>query len=82
MGVFEREQRPLRARDLCLAPGFSALPKRVEGSRAKLKRLVGLGFFDEAGPGLFARSRPEARTTLVDSDSDPVGWPVVTECVV
>jgi hypothetical protein len=50
--------RPLRARDLCLALDLPVLPKHVEGTRGKLKRLVGLGFLDESEPGLFAQPRP------------------------
>jgi hypothetical protein len=56
MGVYDQERRPLRARDLCLA--LPVPPKHVEGTRGKLKRLVGLGFLDESEPGLFAQLRP------------------------
>jgi len=56
MGVFDHEQRPLRARDLCLALDLPTLPKHTEGTRAKLKRLVSLGFLDEAEPGLFSHN--------------------------
>jgi hypothetical protein len=52
-GVFDHEQRPLRARDLCLALDLPILPKHTEGTRAKPKRLVSLGFLDETEPGLF-----------------------------
>ena len=58
MGVFEQEPRPLRARDLCLALDLPMLPKHIEGTRAKLKRLVSLRFLDESEPGLFAQPRP------------------------
>jgi hypothetical protein len=58
MGVYDQERRPLRARDLCLALDLPVLPKHVEGTRGKLKRLVGLGFLDESEPGLFAQPRP------------------------
>jgi hypothetical protein len=66
MDVFEQERRPLRARDLCLALDLPILPKHTEGTRAKLKRLVSLGFLDEAEPGLFAQPRLQARTTPAD----------------
>jgi hypothetical protein len=66
MGVFDHEQRPLRARDLCLALDLPILPKHTEGTRAKLKRLVSLGFLDETEPGLFARPRPQAQATPAD----------------
>lgn len=58
MGVFEHERRPLRARDLCLALDLPVMPKHVEGTRAKLKRLVSLGFLGETEPGLFQQPRP------------------------
>lgn len=66
MGVFDHEQRPLRARDLCLALDLPILPKYTEGTRAKLKRLVSLGFLDETEPGLFAQPRPQAQATPAD----------------
>jgi hypothetical protein len=66
MGVFDHEQRPLRARDLCLALDLPILPKHTEGTRAKLKRLVSLGFLDDTEPGLFAQPRPQARATPAD----------------
>jgi hypothetical protein len=63
MGVFDHEKRPLRSRDLCLTPDLPVIPKHVEGIRAKLKRLVNLGFLDETESGLFARPRPQTQTT-------------------
>ena len=69
MSVFEHERRPLRARDLCLALDLPVLPKHVEGTRAKLKRLVSLGFLDETEPGLFAQPRPQILAALADQDS-------------
>ena len=62
MDVFEHERRPLRARDLCLAPDLPIMPKHVEDTRAKLKRLVGLRFLDENEPRLLAQSSPQAPT--------------------
>jgi hypothetical protein len=64
--VFDHEQRPLRARDLCLALDLPLLPKHVEGTRGKLKRLVSLGFLDETEPGLFTQPRPQTRTAPAD----------------
>ena len=58
MGVFDQGCRPLRARDLCLALNLPIPPKHTEGTRAKLKRLVSLGFLDETEPGLFTQPRP------------------------
>jgi hypothetical protein len=66
MDVFDHEHRPLRARDLCLALDLPVLPKHTEGTRAKLKRLVSLGFLDETEPGLFTQPRPQAQATLAD----------------
>jgi hypothetical protein len=66
MGVFDHERRPLRSRDLCLALDLPILPKHTEGTRAKLKRLVSLGFLDETEPGLFAQPRTQAQVTPAD----------------
>ncbi|WNF01336.1 hypothetical protein PS467_41440 [Streptomyces luomodiensis] len=51
---------------LCLALDLPLMPKHVEGTRAKLKRLVILGFLDETEPGLFAQPGPQAPTALAD----------------
>lgn len=69
MDVFDHERRPLRARDLCQALDLPLLPKHVEGTRAKPKRLVSLGFLDETEPGLFQQPRPQARTAPTDQRS-------------
>ena len=66
MDVFEHERRPLRARDLCLALDLPVMPKHVEGTRAKLKRLVSLGFLAETEPGLFTQPGPQAPTAPAD----------------
>jgi hypothetical protein len=66
MDVFDHEQRPLRARDLCPALDLPILPKHTEGTRAKLKRLVSLGFLDETEPGLLAQPHPQAQATPTD----------------
>jgi hypothetical protein len=65
-GVFDHERRALRARDLCPALDLPVLPKHVEGTRSKLKRLVSLGFLDENEPGLFTQPRPRALATPAD----------------
>lgn len=69
MDVFGHEQRPLRARDLCLALDLPIQPKHVEGTRAKLKRLVSLGFPDESEPGLFAHPANQGRSEAADQRS-------------
>jgi hypothetical protein len=66
MDVFDHERRPLRSRDLCLALDLPLQPKHTEGTRAKLKRLVSLGFLHEAEPGLFTQPRPPAQPTPAD----------------
>ena len=66
MGVFDQERRPLRARGLCLVLDLPILPKHTEGARAKLKRLVSLGFLDETEPGLFTQPRPQVQATPAD----------------
>ncbi|MFC9050916.1 hypothetical protein [Streptomyces anthocyanicus] len=46
---------PLRAKEVYEALGHELLPKNVEGTRAKLKRLVKLGILTEADTGNLAR---------------------------
>lgn len=40
IAVFNHATGPLRAKDVCAVLGHDLLPKNVEGTRAKLKRLV------------------------------------------
>ncbi|MGH3285577.1 MAG: transposase, partial [Streptosporangiaceae bacterium] len=56
--AFANLQRPLRARDLCLALDLPILPKNTESIRSKLKRLVSRGILTETEPGLFTQPRP------------------------
>jgi len=46
------------------------LPKHTESTRAKLKRLVSLGFLDETEPGLFTQPRPTAQAAPATSDPE------------
>nr|WSS66862.1 hypothetical protein OG491_00380 [Streptomyces sp. NBC_01175] len=55
LAAFNHATGPIRARDVCQALGPELLPKNVEGTRAKLKRLVRLGILIEADTGSFAR---------------------------
>ncbi|WP_381790300.1 hypothetical protein [Streptomyces niveus] len=55
LAAFNEATEPLRAKDVCEAPGHELLPKNIEGTRAKLKRLVKLGILTEADTGNFAR---------------------------
>jgi len=55
LAAFNHATGPIRARDVCQALGHELLPKNVEGTRAKLKRLVRIGILIEADTGSFAR---------------------------
>jgi hypothetical protein len=56
LAAFNHTAGPLRAKDVCEALGHE-LPKNVEGTRVKLKRLVKLGILTEADTGDFARKQ-------------------------
>jgi len=43
----------MRAKDICLALGVDASPKHVEGTRAKLKRMVTREILTDTEPGIF-----------------------------
>ncbi|WEB45334.1 hypothetical protein MOV08_42620 [Streptomyces yunnanensis] len=55
LAAFNESTAPLRAKDACQALGHEPLPKNVEGTRAKQKRLVKLGILTEADTGCFTR---------------------------
>ncbi|GHF30550.1 hypothetical protein E5082_29175 [Streptomyces griseoluteus] len=57
LAAFNHATQPLRAKDVCETLGHELLPKNVEGTRAKLKRLVKLGLLTEADTGNFARKQ-------------------------
>jgi len=57
LAVFNDTTGPLRARDICQALDFELLPKHIERTRAKMKRLVTLGILTEAEPGTFSRKQ-------------------------
>ncbi|WRZ92348.1 hypothetical protein OHB54_26770 [Streptomyces sp. NBC_01007] len=57
LAVFNEATGPLRARDICKALDREPLPKNIEGTRAKLKRLVTLGILTEVDTGSFARKQ-------------------------
>jgi hypothetical protein len=61
LATFNHTAEPLRAKDVCEALGHELLPKNVEGTRAKLKRLVKLGTLTEADTGNFARKQQLAQ---------------------
>lgn len=52
---------PVRAKQIVPRIGLAAETAKIEGTRAKLKRLVERGWLDETSPGLFTPSR--TRTT-------------------
>jgi hypothetical protein len=54
LAAFNQATGPLRAKDVCEVLGHELLPKNVEGTRAKLKRLVKVGILAEAETGSFA----------------------------
>ncbi|MCX5374917.1 hypothetical protein [Streptomyces sp. NBC_00091] len=55
LAIFNQATSPLRARDVCEALDHELLPKNIEGTRAKLKRLVKVGILTEIDTGNFAR---------------------------
>ncbi|WP_369776420.1 hypothetical protein [Streptomyces sp. R33] len=57
LSVFNDATGPLRARDICEALDLELLPKNIEGTRAKLKRLVKLDILTEADVGSFTRKQ-------------------------
>ncbi|POX58595.1 hypothetical protein C3492_36640 [Streptomyces sp. Ru62] len=57
LAVFNEATGPLRARDVCQILGHELLPKNIEGTRAKLKRLVKLATLTENDTGNFARKQ-------------------------
>jgi hypothetical protein len=57
LAVFNEATGPLRARDVCEALDHELLPKNIEGTRAKLKRLVKLDVLTEVDAGSFARKQ-------------------------
>lgn len=57
LAVFNEETGTLRAKAVAQALGHELLPKNVEGTRAKLKRLVKLDVLTEADTGSFARKQ-------------------------
>ncbi|MFF2641728.1 hypothetical protein ACFVUB_17970 [Streptomyces niveus] len=55
--VFNEATDSLRAREVCEALGHELLPKNIEGTRAKLKRLVELDVLTEVDAGSFTRKQ-------------------------
>ncbi|MFE3633528.1 hypothetical protein [Streptomyces sp. NPDC059168] len=57
LAVLNEATGPLRAREVCEALAYELLPKNIEGTRAKLKRLVKLDILAEADTGSFTRGQ-------------------------
>lgn len=57
LAVFNAATGPLRARDVCEALDHELPPKNIEGTRAKLKRLVKLSVLTEIDTGSFTRNQ-------------------------
>ncbi|MFC4613083.1 hypothetical protein ACFO9E_35935 [Streptomyces maoxianensis] len=57
LAAFNEATGPLRARDVCEALDHELLPKNIEGTRAKLKRLVKLDVLTEVDAGRFTRKQ-------------------------
>jgi hypothetical protein len=55
---------PVRAKQVVPRVGLPASAAKIEGTRAKLKRLVERGWLDEDTPGLFASARRRAEGSL------------------
>jgi hypothetical protein len=53
----------VRCQQVAVALGLKLVPKKVEGMRSKLKRLVGRGWAVESAPGLFAVSASYQQST-------------------
>ncbi|MGW1675027.1 hypothetical protein [Streptomyces sp. NPDC002324] len=66
LAAFNQATEPLRAKDVCEALGHELLPKNVEGTHAKLKRLVKLGILTEADTGNFAQEAITDTTSTSD----------------
>jgi NADH:ubiquinone oxidoreductase subunit D len=51
--VLDAASTGMRAKDICIAVGVEPSPKHVEGTRARLKRLVNRQILTETEPGVF-----------------------------
>lgn len=60
LAVLAANPAGMRAKDICLAVGVEPAPKHVEGTRARLKRMVSRKILTENEPGIF--TLPPKRT--------------------
>lgn len=58
LAVIEAAGEGLRAKGICRALGLGAESRRTDGTRARLKRLVGRGILTEPEVGLFTLTHP------------------------
>ncbi|GGW97190.1 hypothetical protein LZ269_21515 [Streptomyces lomondensis] len=73
LAAFNHATGPLRAKDVCEALGHELLPKNIEGTRAKLKRLVKLEILTEADSGNFTQ-RSNSRRNLHQRPCSNLSW--------
>lgn len=59
LAVLRTATTGMRAKDICLALDIEPLPKHVEGTRAKLKRMVSQHILTENEPGIFALAQKQ-----------------------
>ncbi|WP_194891439.1 hypothetical protein [Catenulispora pinisilvae] len=64
--VLTGTKTPQRAKDLCHALDMELTPNRIEGVRAKVKRLVKNGLVVENEPGLFTLAHPPTAEPAAD----------------
>ncbi|MGW3186221.1 hypothetical protein ACWDD9_43835 [Kitasatospora sp. NPDC001119] len=62
LAVIEASEEGLRAKDVCQAIGLAPESRHIEGTRAKLKRLVSRGILTEPEPGVFVLTNPTPAT--------------------
>ncbi|WP_371674229.1 hypothetical protein OG985_46225 [Streptomyces sp. NBC_00289] len=58
LALFEDTEHGLHPKEVCLALNTGTEPRHVEGTRAKLERLVSRGILTEPEPGLFTLPQP------------------------
>lgn len=57
LAVLDTAPTGMRAKEICLALGVEPSPKHVEGTRAKLKRMVNRHVLTEDEPGVFTHAQ-------------------------
>ncbi|WP_328841023.1 hypothetical protein [Streptomyces europaeiscabiei] len=62
--------KPVQAKQIVPRIGLPAVTAKIEGTRGKLKRLVGRGWLVEDAPGQFTVARPGRDVKSVNSRND------------